>query len=187
MTQVTNRNPQPPHGVRCTTRRGHLKSLLTGSAVALPLVWHKPMVNAVLMPAHAQTSIRSFPIVDSLHQVAQLFTEDRLPSGSVTTVESIGRVRFRGCRLPPNASISVNAFIERAVGADLALLTDSFTAAGSGNYTHTVVIGTQPILPITDVTGIRVEMIINGEVFNYSLSQSDVNDAVNGTTPALTC
>ncbi len=53
---MTDKNKQAPTQDRSEERRGRRK-LLSGAACASALaVWHKPVINAVVLPAHAQMS-----------------------------------------------------------------------------------------------------------------------------------
>lgn len=70
---MTNKDPESPNR-RDTARRRILKRLVAGGGIIatgrmMPDDWHKPVVESVILPAHAQTTQEEPPPLSNVSNV----------------------------------------------------------------------------------------------------------------------
>lgn len=145
---VRTSNQDRPEGIEKAPRRRLLAALgLGGSAAFLPPLWHKPMVQGLILPAHAQTSPTG-PVgpTGSLTDpcMVQLVFE-LLPigvnlgcTGNVTTqIIPIVTGSVLGTGNLSGIQINVQSVLSSAIGGTT-LVTGTTTTDGGGNYQITL-------------------------------------------------
>jgi len=149
---------------------------VTAIAPALPSRWTKPIVDTVLLPAHAQTS--ACAIVDGLLLAAT--TRTTTPSGTTTPVTSIATLTFAGCSCDPGATVSITAEPE-VTGASVGTFTGSSTADAIGAWTVVIPVPASAGADIANITALTFTGTASGDAVG------DLPDAIAGTITAPVC
>jgi len=83
--------------IKAATRRALLRGTLSATAATVAVAyWRKPVVSAVVLPAHAQTSTAPPEIGSGTAELLTAGVENRIPSGS-TPEPAIASLSFVGC------------------------------------------------------------------------------------------
>lgn len=161
-----------------TARRRVLGATLAGAALTpvLPSRWTKPVVDTVLLPAHAQTT--SCSIVAGLLLAAT--TRTTTPSGAVTPVTSIATLTFAGCSCEPGAAVSITVDPEVS-GASVGSFTGTSTADSIGSWTVEVAVPATAGADIANLTALPFSGTASGD------AAAALPDAIAGTIAAPTC
>lgn len=96
---MQNHNQRPDNIEKAARRRVVGNAVAVSALVTTALYWKKPIIESVLLPAHAQTSATPSTTEGSGLLMAAA-TENRIPSGG-SPVLSISQVSFVGCTAGP--------------------------------------------------------------------------------------
>jgi len=147
------------------SRRSALKKLAIGAGVlagyqVLPKQWTKPLIEQVVLPAHAQTS--GFSLTDPCESIT-------LVSGNQSSTTVI--IKVQGSISPPIANVAIN-IAATVTGGTGETTTTSTTTDGNGNYSIEMVVNGGP-----GITSVFVEITATGATgsANCSVSVPDVN------------
>lgn len=166
-----------------TTRRAALRRCLLAAgatAVVMPGSWRKPIVDSVLLPAHAQSS----PVdpVFSRSRVTSAATSTRTPSGGDATT-ALASIALSGC--VGVAGIPVSCTLEADVGGTpVPLGTTSTTTDATGSYTLSLSIPTATVVDIAALSFISAVCTAGTTTETLVLFPSDWSAALAGSPPA---
>lgn len=149
---------------------------VTAIAPALPTRWTKPIVDTVLLPAHAQTS--ACAIVDGL--LIASTTRTTTPSGSTTPVTSIATLTFAGCSCDPGAAVSITVEPEVS-GTSVGTFTGNSTADAIGSWTVVIAVPASAGADIANITALTFTGTASGDAVG------SLPDAIAGTIDAPVC
>ena len=161
-----------------TSRRKLLKSIAAGSGAivagkSLPESWSRPVVDSVMLPAHAQTSTETPPLGYSTDQFTQASLELRFQELLIPTAHAGFGI--------PSGSILVVVFEEDLTTYDAWFQREGEGEAyiGSGSGT------TETALEIQCVDGDDVMLTLssgpNAEGIGFSISRVDDDQVFTGT------
>jgi len=141
-------------------RRTALKKLLIGAGVlagyqVLPKQWTKPLVEQVVLPAHAQTS--GFSLTDPCESVT-------LVSGNQDSIDVI--INVEGYITPATANVTIN-IAATVTGGTGETTTNSTTTDGNGKYSLEMVVHGGP-----GITSVFVEITAIGATGSAQCSVS---------------
>jgi len=167
-----NQPPQVP------VRRNVIGAALAVTAIAptLPTRWTKPVVDTVLLPAHAQTS--TCAIVDGLLLAST--TRTTTPSGATTPVTSIATLTFAGCSCDPGAAVSITVEPE-VTGVSVGTFTGTSTADAVGAWTVVIAVPATAGADIANLTALTFTGTAAGDAVG------SLPDAIAGTIVAPVC
>jgi len=168
------------------SRRAVLRKCLLAAgvtAVALPSTWRKPLVNSVILPAHAQTSpITSAPPSFTSGRVTNVTTTSRTPSGG-TAVTALASIEMSGCL--GVAGVSVSCTLEADLGGTtLPLGTASATSDASGSYSLPVTVPIATVAEISSIDFISAVCTAGTTTQTIVLFPSDWAAALAGSPPS---
>lgn len=174
----TNSRDASPEQLSSSARRRVLGATLAATALTpvLPSRWTKPVVDTVLLPAHAQTS--SCAIVAGLLLAAT--TRTTTPSGAVTPVTSIATLTFAGCSCEPGAAVTITAEPEVS-GASVGAFTGTSTADSVGGWTVVVSVPATAGADIANLTALPFSGTASGD------GAATLPDAIAGTIAEPVC
>ncbi len=175
MTQKTNRG-------RTNARRQLLANALAVSAV-VPTLWHwrKPVVESVLLPAHAQTSETPSTTLGSAGLFAAV-VENRIPSGGVPE-PAIAELSFVGCTAGP-ATFSAAANLSPSGSLNLGSITVANVVPGT---VYTLTVAPAVVAPVAAVDTITTTASGAGGTASSTASPGDVASILMGSTLGGVC
>jgi len=167
----------------------HRRRLLPIAAVgafsaALSPEWRKPIINAVLLPAHAQTTL---PPADPVWSLVDLRTILAVPSGEVVPVESFSRLELSACNLPPSTTMTVDVFAEIIPSGELQIVTGASVATGTGTISSFVNVDAGTVIVTAIVDAFRFEITVDGSTFIYTADAAAIGAAAAGTAVPASC
>lgn len=199
--------PTPGQQAISDKRRSALQYLLATAAVgvpatiALPSRWRQPVINTVLLPAHAQTTCTATPpstdrffkdhdecLVVTLSGALQDATAElRTPSGTVIPALSLATLTIGGCCNATGHTVQATSVVVNlaAPASPVTLPTGSATVTSSGNFSIDVATPVSPVLVVTDITDVTVDLTCDNEVsITVVIAGSQISSATSGTAPA---
>ncbi len=140
------------HSYRKFDRRG----VLSLGAITTMIVWHKPVVNSIILPAHAQTSSPNPADVCPMIVVGNTVLPGP-PSGPGSTTSC--QVTFDFLSSSPSDTLTINSITNTVVGANSTLSYDG-AAAFAGPVTVSDLSGTRLswVGPVVGGTGTCLSM-----------------------------
>lgn len=170
-------NARSQHG-SLVSRRRMMGAAVAVTAVApvLPSRWTKPVIDSILLPAHAQTS--GCVVVAGLLIAAT--TRTTTPSGATAPETSIATLTFAGCSCEPGASVTITAEPEIS-GASVGAFTGTSTADAAGAWTVVVRVPAIARADIANLTALPFTGTASGD------AAADLPDAIDGVIPAPVC
>ena len=136
-------------------RRKLLKSMAAGSGAviagkSLPESWSKPVVDSVMLPAHAQTS--PSPCTPCLG--AALYCEGSGGSGITVDVAIDGTVTVTHQRITPQTDT-----VDPCIGGDFSVTGDHITGGGSTTIAGRIICAAQTSIDVTENGGAPITLI----------------------------
>jgi len=190
MDEIENNSDRPrqstnPDNVTDHHRRRLLPIAAIGVlSTALPSEWRKPVVNAVLLPAHAQTTR---PPADPVFSLVELRTVLAVPSGEVVPVEGFSRLRLSACNLPPSTTMSVDVFAEITPSGEIQIINGASVATGTGTISTFVNVNPGTVIVTAIVDAFRFEITVDGSTFIYTANAAAIGAAAAGTAVPASC
>jgi|GEM_PF-3467626 len=168
-------------------RRRRLLPLAAAGIVAtgLPAHWRKPVIDSVLLPAHAQTT--SGPIGDPGFSLTELRTVLSVPSGETTPVEVFSRLQLSACNLPPSSTITVDAFAEITPSGEIQVITAASVSTGTGTISSFINVDASTLAVTSIVAAFRFDIIVDGVPFTFTADAAAIGAAAAGTAAPPTC
>jgi len=165
----------------CPVRKARRRFLLgvtsASGLAAVPTAWHKPVVDFVFLPAHAQASQVNF---GSGVTVRRATSELRTPSGS-GDVEALATLSTHGCAGIPNAPVSCVAQANLGSGVMVPLGTSNSATNVVGRYIATFSVPLLSVAPVTAIVDIQVTCTVAGVSASSTLPASAITAAIGGT------
>lgn len=118
---IKKRESRMENNHTASSRRLALKSMLgaTAAVAALPRQWQKPLINAVILPAHAQTSACPLIVIGNVTSGPQSGTND----------PALCRVTFDVLSDDPTQSLDIISITNSALADDVAITYNGFGEA----------------------------------------------------------
>lgn len=150
----------------------------------LPPHWRRPVIDAVLLPAHAQTSVAP---IDPDWVLTGLTTALGVPSGEVTPVETYSRLRLSGCGLLPGTTISVDVTALITPSGEVPLISGASITAATGSFDSFINVDAGAIVVTSVVDALQFDIDVDGEAFTYTANAAAIGAAAAGTATPVSC
>lgn len=188
-----------------TQRRSALRYLIATAAIGVPATlnlparWRQPIVNSVILPAHAQTSCPIPPpgrssrrdhdeclVVTLSGALEDATAELRTPSGTVIPVLSLATLQIGGCCNAIGHTVTATSVVVNLAAPEpsVSLPAGSSTVTSTGNFSINVATPVSPLLAITDIADVTVELNCDNEVsISLVISGTQISSVSGGTSP----
>ncbi len=153
-------------------------------ASMLPSQWRRPVIDTILLPAHAQTTVT--PINPDWILTA-VTTALGVPSGEVVPVETYTRLRLSGCGLLPGTTISVDATALITPSGEIPLITGASVTTATGSFNEFINVDSGVIVVTSVVDAVQFDIDVDGEAFSYTANAAAIGAAAAGTAVAVSC
>jgi len=189
---------QPNVNRRAAIRRS--LGVAAGAAVFAPTSWKKPVIENVLLPAHAQTSpppedstplfgsITGNPVTPALGAAS---SESRTPSGGAPggpTVDALSSVTMTGCVTVAGTPVTCTAVADLG-GTTVNLGSATGTAAADGSFATVINVPATAIAPTAAIVSISITCTLTtGAVSGPTVfTPAQLSAALAGTASPASC
>jgi len=170
---------------RATVPDQRRRSLAIGAGllVTMPASWRKPIVDTVLLPAHAQASGFTF----SLPTLRSASSESRIPSGA-GAVEALSRMFFSGCFSVPGIEVECSAVADIGGGVFIDVGTATTTTTAGNVFTVELLTPAINIAPVGSINEVTITCEALGVTSVVTIGALELTGAIAGAVnPAPTC
>lgn len=170
---------------RLTSRRAVVPAIAGVVAVgSMPSTWRRPLINSVLLPAHAQTTTA---VNDPQWVLSGLSTQLAVPSGETLPVESYSRLKFSGCGLIPGSNLTITVTAEISPSGVLPLITAATLTVPSGTFDSFIPVDAGAVVVTSIVTAFQFDIDVDGDSFTYTANAAAIGAAAAGTAVPASC
>lgn len=169
--------------------------IAAGAAVLAPTQWKKPIVDSVLLPAHAQTSVPPSTTVPGFKTptgggpdsvIINAASETRTPSGG-TSVDSLSQLTVAACVTMAGLSVTCSAVADLG-GTSVNLGSSTSTSGSTGAFSNTINVPATSVAPTAAITSITVVCSLPGGVsMTSTFTPAQLSAGLAGTATPPTC
>jgi len=171
-----------------TSRRAVLTRVFgvaAGAAVIAPTSWTKPVIDSVLIPAHATTTTVGTGLSFDGGVLASAASETRTPSGG-TSIDALSALTIAGCITAPSQTITCTATADLG-GTTVNLGSGSVVSGTSGDFSVDINVPASSVAPTTAIVSITVTCTAAGETEQMVIPAAAISTALAGGTATATC
>jgi len=161
------------------------RSVIAGAGLlcALPSTWRKPVIDAVVLPAHAQASVIAF----TMPTLRNARSQSRIPSGA-GAVESLDSIRFSGCLGLPGIEVTCAAVADIGGGIMIDVGTATTTTNNANFFTVDLIAPAINIAPVGSIVEVTITCEALGVTGVATISAFELTGALAGSVnPAPSC
>ena len=199
-----NHDPVEHNRLRPTRRRvlGTIGAagLCSPVLATLPSEWRRPIVESLILPAHAQTTCANrasrlgradhddCPVVTLNAEIGNANARLRTPSGTVNPILSLVNIRFVGCCNAVGHTVQVTAAKVNLTNAqEIDLATTAATVAPNGRFSLLMIAPDVPVAPLDEIANITVDMNCDDSApITVVVQGATVASVAGGNTPVPT-
>lgn len=150
-----------------------------GVVATLPPHWKKPLVDAVVLPAHAQTS---FAVSFSSARLTSATSENRPLSGGGSASDALATLGLSGCAGVPGETVTCD-FLADLGGTLVPIGMNSAVTDAAGSFTVTVNVPTTTVVSTGAITQIIASCEALGVSSTIPLTPAQLSPALAGAAP----
>lgn len=194
-TDVASDNRRLPDQATDRQKRLLFTALLSGTTVGLsmaklPSRWSRPIVDSVLLPAHAQATCGALCASSNVFDFVALDATAidvsvRIPSGG-PAVTAMDRVQITLCGIVPGIGVNVQVLANLNPAGQIDLGSNN-TVTATGNTAMEVSVSPTIVAPVSDIRDLTLVVTSEGVTGNTLVPAAQLNTLVMGGTSSLAC